>query len=68
MSRLCRDSMEEREAEILTPDAIEKIKKFDTALSDKRENDSNRAQGQGFCGGICLTIAALTVRLETTLF
>jgi len=63
MSKICKDSVEEREAEILTPDAKAKIKKFDAALSDKKETDSNKAQGQGFCGGICLALVVITVSL-----
>lgn len=62
MSKMCKDSVEEREGEILTPEAYNQIKKFDAALSDKRESDSSKAQGQGFCGGICLAIVVLTVR------
>lgn len=54
--------MPEREAEVLTADAKEKIAKFDAALSTKNESESNKAQGQGFCGGICFALAVIVVR------
>ncbi|WAQ96236.1 BFAR-like protein [Mya arenaria] len=61
LAKMYKDSMSEREAEVLTAEAKEKIKTFEDAVSDRNESDSNKAQGQGFCGGICLALTVVVV-------
>ncbi|XP_045213224.2 bifunctional apoptosis regulator-like [Mercenaria mercenaria] len=61
LSKMHADSIQEREAEILTSKAKETIAKFDAALSENNVSESNKAQGQGFCGGLCLALAIIVV-------
>lgn len=58
------DALAEREAETLTAEAKDKIAKFDAILSKDKDSTSRTAQGQGFCGGICLALTALVVNLS----
>ena len=55
------DSIQEREAEVLTTEVKSKIAKFDAELSENKKSESNKAQGQGFCGGLCLALAIIVV-------
>ena len=57
------DALAEREAETLTAEAKDKIAKFDAILSKDIDSNSRTAQGQGFCGGICLALTALVVNI-----
>lgn len=61
LGKMHADSIPEREAEVLTPAAREKIAKFDAELSNNKESESSKAQGQGFFGGIIFAIAIIVV-------
>jgi len=61
LHKLYADSVTEREAEVLTQEAKDKIKKFEDVLSNKNDSDSSKAQGQGFCGGVCFALTILVV-------
>ncbi|KAH3734715.1 bifunctional apoptosis regulator-like isoform X2 [Dreissena polymorpha] len=61
LNRMHTESVSEREKEVLTTEAKEKISKFEAALNNNSDSESSKAQGQGFCGGICFALSVLVI-------
>ncbi|KAL4240977.1 hypothetical protein ACF0H5_001759 [Mactra antiquata] len=61
LGKMHSDSISEREAEVMTDEAKKTIDKFDAEISNNIQSESKTAQGQGFCGGICLALGIIVV-------